>query len=81
MYEYKCKKCKKSYEHFLKLHHPCVCGGELKQIHHRTPCYSKLDFKPPISITPTEFEPVRYFGGFGDIWYYRKKKKKGKLKL
>lgn len=81
MYEYKCKKCKKFYDHFLKLHHPCTCGGELKQIHHRTPCYPKLDFNLPTSYTPTEFVPVRTFGGMGDIWYYRKKRTKGKLKL
>ena len=80
MHEYKCKKCKKSYDHFLKLNHPCACGGELKEIHHRTPCYPKLDFNPSSHLI-TEFEPVRRFGGFGDIWYYRKKRTKGKLKL
>jgi hypothetical protein len=80
MYEYKCKKCKKFYDYHLKLHHACSCGGELKEIIHRTPCYPKLDYKRPASYTPIEFEPVRHFGGFGSIWYYRKKRK-GKLKL
>jgi hypothetical protein len=82
MHEYKCKKCKKPYEHFLPLHHPCECGGELKELYTRTPCYSKINFNSLASYTPTEFEPVRTFGGKGDIWYWRKKRKpKDKLKL
>ena len=80
MHEYKCKKCKKSFKHFLELHHSCDCGGELKEIHTFTRCYPDLNFTPPITSRPTEFIPVRYFGGHGDIWYYRKKRS-GKLKL
>ena len=43
MYEYKCIKCKKEYEHYLKLVHPCTCGGELKYIYKPITGIEKLE--------------------------------------
>jgi len=82
MYEYGCKKCKKKYEHFLKLYHACSCGGELKYIYKPIKGIEKLeDRKTFNSRIPqsTEFIPVRQFGGYGKVLHYRRKNKLTKL--
>ena len=59
------------------MRHPCDhCGGKLRYLYKpvKAKVYSSsVDPNAPLS---TEFVPVRYFGGFGDIWYYRRKPRK-----
>ena len=76
MYEYKCNKCKKHYEHYLKLYHPCKCGGKLQEIFKKTewPLREKFIIEEDV---PTTFIPVRLYGS---IWYYRRKPRK-KIKI
>jgi hypothetical protein len=74
MYEYRCTKCKKKYEHYLKIHQPCNCGGKLKEIIKNVEW--PLRKKIVLGEISTTFIPVRSFGGFGSIWYYRRKPRK-----
>jgi len=81
MYEYKCIKCKKEYEHYLKLVHPCTCGGELKYIYKPITGIEKLEDQKTINSRipkSKEFVPVRGSGGYGKILYYRRKNKLAK---
>lgn len=81
MYEFQCNKCKRRIEYYLTIQHPCDhCGGKLRYLYNPTksisiPC---IDTSVPLSTT---FIPVRYFGGVGDIWYYRRKSRKKLKKL
>jgi len=83
MYEYSCKKCEKKYEHFLKLHHPCSCGGELRYLYNPCKGIEKLEdrvtFNSHIPLSK-KFVPIRSFGGYGKILYYRRKNKLTALK-
>jgi len=76
MYEFQCNKCKRKFEHYLMMHHPCDhCGGKLRYLYNpvKANIYPSVDPSAPLS---REFIPVRCFGGFGDIWYYRRKPRK-----
>lgn len=79
MYEYRCTKCKKEYSHFLQLVHPCEkCGGKLKYLYKPVKGITKLEDIATINSRipqSTEFVPVRAFGGYGKVLYYRRKNK------
>lgn len=78
MYEYECNKCKKYYSHWLRLVHPCSCGGELKYIFKPFKGIEKLEDQKTINNRipqSTEFIPIRSFGGYGNVLYYRRKNK------
>ena len=76
-YEYKCYKCKKTTYHYLPLR-KCDCGGKLRYIY--KPAEWPLREKIELGEPTTTFIPVRLFGGYGDIWYYRRKPRK-KIKI
>lgn len=82
MYEYRCTKCKKDYSHFLKIVHPCSCGGELKYIYKPIRKIEKLEDQKTINSRipkSKEFIPIREFGGYGKVLHYRRKNKLVKL--
>lgn len=79
MHEFQCNKCKKKTEHYLMCCF-CDCGGKLRYLYKpvKSTSFSSIDPSAPLS---REFIPVRCFGGFGDIWYYRRKPRKRLKKI
>jgi hypothetical protein len=81
-YEYQCKKCKKKVEHYLRITYKCDCGGNFKNIEkpYKLSSYFRYSiFNVAERLEEDviqEFVPVRKFGGFGEIWYWRKKRVK-----